>query len=314
MLFFELTKHFVEKNAFSTLFPRFFCVNKKKAVTLHRFIRALEWLRRIAETIRQMKRILSILFVFACVASLYAQQKESARQSEIATQREFFDPTRKKEKVQEEYHFTYDWRVEVGYVQNQQRSENNTYMNPNLFGAKVGATIDFNLPYHLSIQTGLFYTLTYGQLDQHFRSLGADDAVQVEYLRHREMQHQLGVPVRLFYTQNLWRSLNLFFYGGPKFEFGLAAIDNIHQHVSPEVGAWLQQQGLHINPYNRYTEKELWPVNIQLGVGGGIEWDVYRLQAGYDFGLNNLVRTKPMAATRMWEWGYYVSFCYRIRY
>lgn len=257
-----------------------------------------------------MKRSLFILFIFACTCAAYAQQKEStAQQSEIASQREFFDPTRKKEKVVEEYHFTYDWRVEAGYVQNQQRTPNNSYMNPNLYGGKVGATIDLNLPYHLSIQTGLFYTLTYGQIEQHYRSI-SDETVQKEYLRHGLMQHQFGVPVRLFYSQHLWKKLSIFFYGGPKLEIGFLAKDRITQHVSEPVLLWLTQQGMHTDTYDRYQAKEIWPVNLQMGLGGGLEWDVYRLQAGYDFGLLNLVRTKPLPNSHMWEWGYYVSFSY----
>ena len=48
-----------------------------------------------------------------------------------------------------------------------------------------------------------------------------------------------------------------------------------------------------------------------MGLGGGLEWDCYRLQSGYDFGLNNLVKHPQAKGQYMSEWGWFVSFCYR---
>jgi hypothetical protein len=66
-----------------------------------------------------------------------------------------------------------------------------------------------------------------------------------------------------------------------------------------------------VKSYDRYAD-ELLRANIQLGVGGGLEWDRYRLQAGYDFGLNNLVRQQQTIPAYLAEWGWYVSFSYRL--
>ena len=51
--------------------------------------------------------------------------------------------------------------------------------------------------------------------------------------------------------------------------------------------------------------------NIQWSIGGGFEWDRYRLQSGYNFGLNNLVRHPQTQGQYMSEWGWFVSFCYK---
>jgi hypothetical protein len=56
---------------------------------------------------------------------------------------------------------------------------------------------------------------------------------------------------------------------------------------------------------------ELIRANIQWGLGGGLEWDCYRLQSGYDFGLNNLVKHPQTAGQYMSEWGWFISFSYR---
>lgn len=277
-----------------------------------------------------MKRLLSIFTLLLAIMPLWAQRTseptaaaKTAGEGEINRQ-DFFDPTRKTEKEKEYYQFTTDWRLEVGYAQNQQRSLNNTYANPFLHGVKVGATVDFNLPYHFSIQTGLALGLTYGQIEQHWRSL-TQESVQAEYIRHGYNQYYLEVPVRAFYRINLWKELNLFFYGGPKLQIGLAELDWQKHHLSEQALNWLSQTGVPTANHDRYSawqytdkngdtqvrDRELKRCNIQMGLGGGLEWAQYRLVAGYDFGLNNLANFKPTPTTHMWQWGWYVSFAYK---
>ena len=254
-----------------------------------------------------MKKICCIIVILAVSAvTLWADDtKKPAYQIEDNT---FFDPTRKVEQEQS-YQFSVDYRIEAGYAQDQQRSKNQTYADMYLHGARIGATFTFNLPIHFSLQTGLFYTLLYGRQQQHWRSQDAP-SVQEEYIQHRILAHNLTVPVRMFYTIPLWKQLNLFFYTGPQLHIGLAQNDYLQKHLSPKTEAWLQTQNIPTEPYDRMSD-ELVRANIQWGVGGGLEWDRYRLQSGYDFGLNNLVRTKLVADQHMWEWGWYVSFGYR---
>ena len=254
-----------------------------------------------------MKKICCIIAILAVsVVTLWADDtKKPAYQIADNT---FFDPTRKVEKEQR-YQFNVDYRLEVGYAQDQQRSRNLTYPDMYLHGVRLGATFTFNLPIHFSLQTGVFYTLLYGRQQQHWRSQDAP-TVQEEYIQHRVLAHNLTIPVRCFYTIPLWKQLNLFFYTGPQLHIGLAQNDYLQNHLSPKTEAWLQTQNIPTEPYDR-MDSELMRANIQWGVGGGLEWDCYRLQSGYDFGLNNLVRTKLVANQQMWEWGWYVSFGYR---
>ena len=239
----------------------------------------------------------------------------------FAQQQEFFDPTRKPQKVKENYVFSTNWRIEAGYVQNWQHSNSNNVMNPYLHGAKIGATVDFNLPLRFSVQTGLFYTVTYARHAQHWSAttLEAQHA-DGDYVMHNIMEHYLGVPVRVFYRQPLWKELSMFFYGGPKFETGLAQPDYVDiSHLSDTYGSligtkdMLEAMGVPTEKYDRYANGDLYRFNFQLGVGGGFEWDVYRLQAGYDFGLNNLIKHKYVVGQHMWEWGWYVSFVYKLK-
>ena len=81
--------------------------------------------------------------------------------------------------------------------------------------------------------------------------------------------------------------------------------------MSASAQQWLETKGVSTTPYDR-MENELVRANIQYGVGGGLEWDRYRLQSGYDFGLNNLIKKPQMTSQYMSEWGWYISFSYRL--
>jgi len=254
-----------------------------------------------------MRRIVYIALCLCLgVSSLWAQDKEKPA-LQIADN-SFFDPT-KKEVKEEKYEFGVEYRVEAGYVQHWQRSQNISFRDMYLHGVRLGATVTFKLPLRFSLQTGLLYTLIYGRNEQHWRSMDAPN-VQTEYITHRVLEHNLTVPVRAYYTIPLWKQLNLFFYTGPQLHIGLAENDYMQLHLSDGTKTWLETQGIPTSPYDRMAD-ELIRANIQWGLGGGLEWDCYRLQSGYDFGLNNLVKHSQVKGQYMSEWGWFVSFCYR---
>ncbi|MBR4432842.1 MAG: hypothetical protein IKS76_06560 [Paludibacteraceae bacterium] len=219
----------------------------------------------------------------------------------------FFDPTQKK--TEEAYHFGMEYRLELGYVQHEQRTQELSYPQLFLHGARIGATFTFLLPLHFAMHTGLLYTITYGTNEQHWRSMTAQ-SVQEEIITHKVLEHNLTVPVRVYYTIPLWKQLNLFFYTGPQLQIGIAETDYMETDLSEGTEAWLRSQGIPTEKYDR-MKTDRTRANIQWGLGGGLEWDRYRLQSGYDFGLNNMARTMDGYKRYMAEWGWFVSFCYR---
>lgn len=261
----------------------------------------------------KMRKIkLYILLLLGVVSScLFAQEMPKAPDLQTIDDG-FFDPTRKEEKVREEYHFRVDYSLEVGYSQSNQRTKNNTYPDMFLHGARLGGLATFALPLHFGLQTGVIYTMRYGVNDQHWRSMDAQSA-QVEVIKHRVLQHNLTIPIRAVYTIPLWKQLNMFFYGGPQLEFTLGETDFMKTKLSAPTQAWLESKGVHTNKYDRVWEGELIHTNIEMGIGGGMEWDRYRVQAGYDFGLNNRVKHSLLTDPKqhMWEWSWYTSFIYK---
>lgn len=262
----------------------------------------------------KVKRIGTILLLALLgVCAMYAD--ETKKPAEQLADNSFFDPTRK-QKTEEKYEFGVEYRVEAGYVQHWQRTRDITFADMYLHGVRVGGTATFLLPKHFSVQTGLLYTLVYGRNEQHWRSVTIDPvfeenaADKSEYITHCVLEHNLTIPVRAFYTIPLWKQLNLFFYTGPQLHIGLAEKDYMKPHLSAETKSWLDSEGIPTSTYDRMADR-LVRANIQWGVGGGFEWDCYRLAAGYDFGLNNLVRHPQIEGQYMSEWGWFVSFSYR---
>ena len=255
------------------------------------------------------KRYIVLLCVglMACVGAYADDTKKKQPDLQIADN-SFFDPTKKK--VEEEaYHFGVEYRIEAGYVQHSQRTRKLSYPQLYLDGARLGATFTFLLPMHFSVQTGLFYTFTYGKNEQHWRSMSIE-STQTEVIKNKVYEHNLTIPARVYYTIPIWKQLNLFFYTGLQINIGLAEQCNMTKDLTPATEAWLISQGIAVDDYDR-MDTDRTRVNAQWGLGGGIEWDRYRLQSGYDFGLNNLAKKNDATYRYMAEWGWMVTFSYR---
>ena len=168
---------------------------------------------------------------------------------------------------------TTTWRIEAGYVQPYQFGDG--YRTTYFHGGKLGALVDVNFKYNLSLQTGLTYSLAYGVNRQNYPYLG-------EYVRYSTQLHQLDVPVRAMYKIQLPKQFALFAFAGPTFQVGLYAPEKSESHLSELTAA---NTGIVSGVTNLYVERVL-PFNFILGLGGGLEWRDYRLQAGYDFGLH----------------------------
>lgn len=110
-------------------------------------------------------RIFSIILLATITYAYAVAQDNKNTLPDLQTSESiFFDPTAKKDA--EPYQFSTPWRFELGYAQLNHRTQDTSavYMH----GLRVGATVDFVLPHHFSIQTGALATFTYGQNNQHW--------------------------------------------------------------------------------------------------------------------------------------------------
>ena len=255
------------------------------------------------------KRIAFSILCLLCLTGILHAQEKNIRDAGLE-QHDFFDPTRT-EKVQENYSFGIAYHVEGGYSQAHQRMTSDTISALYLHGARVGAQVEMFLPKHFSVNVGLLYTVMYGVSRQHYHSVNSEQ-VQTEQVNNHIVEHALTIPVRVQYTIPLWKQLSMHFYTGPQLMLGLAQTDYVDVSLSSDTRAWLTAQGKNLDTHDRYISHELFRTNIQYGVGGGFTWDKYRLEAGYDFGLNNIIRTPVYSKDRMAEWQWHVSFVYTL--
>lgn len=253
-------------------------------------------------------RLFSIILLAAITYGYAVAQDNKNTLPDLQTAESiFFDPTAEKEA--EPYQFSTPWRFEVGYAQLNHRTQDTSavYMH----GVRVGATVDFILPHNFSLQTGALATFTYGQNNQHWASISQENT-QINILQHNILQLQLTIPVRAYYNTKLWKELRMFFFAGPQLQVGLTNYDIINNQTAADVTAWLEQNNILTTNHERYLTRELYRTNIQFGIGGGLEWDRYRLQAGYDFGLNNILRTPVLQNQKINEWGWLCTFSYQL--
>ncbi len=258
-------------------------------------------------TVLMGKKKFGLLVLLASLSIISSMADNTTPPAYQIADHTFFDPTRKAEK-EHSYRFRVEYRIEVGYAQDLQHVRDLSFPSPHLYGARIGASFTFTLPLHFGLQTGLHYAILGSKYDQHWRSMNVANT-QTEIITHHLIAHNLVIPVRAYYTVPVWKELNLFFFTGPQLQIGLAQNDNLDAFLSEETKSWLETKGIHTSPYDRMAD-ELVRASVQWGLGGGLEWDRYRLQAGYDFGLNNLVKHKQTANQYMSQWGMLISFCY----
>lgn len=225
---------------------------------------------------KKMKRILSItLIIFLLSASwtLNAQKKTiiQKKKTTISLDSLIFKK------------LTY--RLEVGY-NNPVRygiGVSSIYFN----GIKLGLTAELNLKNNMSLLTGALYNLVYSDDLQKYPNL-----TSVNKLSYG---HFIDVPVRFIYTYPLSKNLKLFGFAGPNLNIGLYQVQGTISTVSSVSTVYS----------NLYKSSVLNQLDLQVGIGGGVQWKKFQLKAGYDYGLLNMNR---LDTGNLYQKGWYVTF------
>jgi hypothetical protein len=171
------------------------------------------------------------------------------------------------------------YRLEVGYNNPVRTGKgiSSTFFN----GIQLGGTAEYDLKNNVSLLTGVLYNFVYSDKIQKYPNS--------ENVTYTTKGHFVDIPVRLIYTYPLSKNLKIFGYGGPKLNIGLFQDLKITstQTYSPSSPLYVQPRSI-----NLYTgsdqDYQLNRLNLQIGLGGGVQWKRYSLKSGYDFGINNL--------------------------
>ncbi|OJV40501.1 MAG: hypothetical protein BGO29_10310 [Bacteroidales bacterium 36-12] len=182
------------------------------------------------------------------------------------------------------------------------------YFNPKRIGSqtsetyfdaiRIGALYEYNLKYNFALQSGLFYNIGYSNKTQKY--ISTDSVV------YKTWSHALEIPIRVVYNQPLFKDFKIFGYAGPNIQIGIAQ----NQKVISNLTAPLESMTGIQSGNNNLFKNNLNLVNFQLGAGGGVQWRQFILKSGYDWGLNNLDKTKK-DYIHQGQW--YVSFGYQIK-
>ena len=185
------------------------------------------------------------------------------------------------------------YRLEVGY-NNPVRvgsGVSSTYFN----GVKLGVTAEYNLKNDFSLLTGALYNLVYSNKIQNY-----PDYASVTYETYG---HSINIPIHVKYYYPLSKTLEVFAFGGPTVNIGLFQNSKITSTLTYDPTDPLYVLPGKFDLYNSQLNR----INLQIGLGGGVQWKKYQIKGGYDVGLINLNKTK---STALFQNGWYVSLSY----
>ena len=185
------------------------------------------------------------------------------------------------------------YRLELGY-NNPVRvglGVSSTYFN----GIKLGVTAEYDLKNNFSLLTGALYNLVYSNKVQDY-----PDYASVTY---ETVGHSINIPIHAKYTYPLSKVLNVFAFGGPTINVGLFQNSKITSTQTYESTNPLYVLPGKFNLYNSQLNR----LNLQIGLGGGVQWKKYQIKGGYDVGLNNL---NKVGLPSLFQNGWYVSLSY----
>jgi hypothetical protein len=174
-------------------------------------------------------------------------------------------------------------RLEIGY-NNPARygvGVSTTYFN----GVKIGLTTELPLKNNFSLLTGVLYNLVYADKLQKY-----PNSTQVNYLSYG---HFLNVPVMATYNFPVTKDLKFIGFAGPTLNIGLSQAINKISTVSSISTAYT----------DLYKSSVLNRLDLQVGVGAGVQFKKYQLKAGYDYGLLNVNKLSG----NLYQKGWYVS-------
>lgn len=226
-------------------------------------------------------RISILVLFFAFTSSIHAQKSENVASTSVSTDKKDTN-TALKFAREDSYISTVRYGTGVSA----------TYFN----GARIGLTANYNLKNNFSLLTGLLYSVVYSDKQQGYPSL--------TFVTYKTLGHFLDIPIRATYNLPITNTLKVFAFAGPNINIGLYQKQDI-----TSTQTYLATDPLYVKPntIDFYKESVLNRLNLQIGVGGGVQWKHYQLKSGYDFGINNL---NKVDTGNLYQKGWYVTFSY----
>ena len=178
-------------------------------------------------------------------------------------------------------------RLEVGY--NNPSKYGSTVSTTFFNGLKVGLTTELPLKNNFSLLAGVLYNLVYS------------DKMQIKpgstFTNYVTYGQFLNVPVHLIYNLPVTKNLNFFGFAGPTVNYGLTQVQSTFSTYNNAT------YGIS-SAYTNLYKSNLSQLDLQIGVGGGVQWNRYQLKGGYDWGLLNI---NKLTTGNLYQKGWYIS-------
>lgn len=186
------------------------------------------------------------------------------------------------------------YAVEIGYTNPAKHGSN---FSPTYFyGGRIGGTANFDLKNNLSLLTGALYSFVYSD-----KLIGYPNSGSVN---KKTTGHFIDIPIHVLYSLPISKTLKVFGYAGPNINVGLSQNQITTSNLSAALNTF---HAVEVGTKELYSSSILNRLNLQIGLGGGIQWKKYQIKSGYDFGVTNLNR---IDTGNLFQRGWYVSFSY----
>lgn len=191
------------------------------------------------------------------------------------------------------------YSLEAGFVQPKRTGAqfSTTYFN----GGRLGGNVEFELRNNFSLLTGALYSLVYSNKTQYYSS--------TDSVNYKTFGHSIDIPVQVQYSLPVSKNFKFFAFAGPNVGIGLAQPQKITVTMSDAMKAYTGISSAEYADNDLYTKSAIQCINLQISVGGGLQFKNYKLKSGYDFGINSI--NKIDTSKLLHQNGWYVSLVYQ---
>lgn len=205
--------------------------------------------------------------------------------------------------------------IEAGFVQPKQSGSqfSTSYFN----GGRLGGSVEFELKNNFSLLSGALYSLVYSDKTQYY---SASDSVN-----YKTFGHSLEIPLQVQYSLPVSKNFKFFAFAGPNIGIGLAQPQKVTAVISattkkniedykviPEnMKSFVRLESDSYANNDLYVKSVIQRINLQISIGGGVQFKNYKLKGGYDFGINSINKIDTSKLMRLQKSGWYVSLVYQ---
>ncbi len=203
--------------------------------------------------------------------------------------------------------------IEAGFVQPKQSGAQfrTSYFN----GARLGGNVEFELKNNFSLLTGALYSLVYSDRTQYYYS--------TDSVNYKTLNHAIEIPLQVQYSLPVSKNFKFFAYAGPNIAIGLAQPQKVTAVISSTAKTEIEPMipenmkqfvRLESDSYadnDLYVKNMIQRINLQISIGGGVQFKNYKLKGGYDFGINSINKIDTSKLMRLQQSGWFVSLIYQ---